>query len=229
MPERGFGFLAEAVDASRIFGFGESTVVALTHATCVIAPGDRIALVGPSGSGKSTLLHLLAGLDEPTGGAVCWPALGPRSTLRPRLVSFVFQSQSLILPLSVIENVEMPLLLQGIDPRSARARAARVLAAMELSALAEKLPEEISGGQAQRIAVARSVVSEPRLLLADEPTGQLDHGNASHLLDLLLASLIPDAALIIATHDMAVADRMNSCWRMSHGVLDQPTVPAVPV
>lgn len=214
------GFLSEAVDAGRTFGIGENAVVALAHASCVVAPGDRIALVGPSGSGKSTLLHLLAGLDEPTTGVVRWPSLGARPTLRPRLVSFVFQSQSLIAPLSVVENVEMPLLLQGIDPRSARERATRVLAAMELTALAEKLPEEISGGQAQRIAVARSVVSEPRLLLADEPTGQLDHANASHLLDLLLASLRPDAALVIATHDMAVAERMNTNWRMNHGVLE---------
>jgi putative ABC transport system ATP-binding protein/lipoprotein-releasing system ATP-binding protein len=211
---------AEAVDAGRTFGSGEHAVVALAHATCRIAPGDRIALVGPSGSGKSTLLHLLAGLDEPTSGIVRWPALGESSTLRPRLVSFVFQSQSLIAPLSVIENVEMPLLLQGSDAPSARERAARVLATMELTSLAEKLPEEISGGQAQRIAVARSVVSAPRLLLADEPTGQLDHTTASHLLDLLIASLSPDAALVIATHDMAVAERMTTRWRMNHGVLE---------
>lgn len=212
--------VAEAVDAGRTFGSGEHAVVALARATCAVAPGDRIALVGPSGSGKSTLLHLLAGLDGPTSGIVRWPALGERSTLRPRLVSFVFQSQSLIAPLTVIENVEMPLLLQGSNAQSARERASRVLAAMELTSLAEKLPEEISGGQAQRIAVARSVVSAPRLLLADEPTGQLDHATASHLLDLLLVSLSPNAALVIATHDMAVAERMTTRWRMNHGVLE---------
>lgn len=212
--------LAEATDVSRVFGDNDSRVVALQHATCKIVRGDRIALVGPSGSGKSTLLHLLAGLDEPTTGTVSWPALGDRATLRPSRVSFVFQTESLLAPLTVLENIEVPCLLGGSDSGTAREDATRLLAELDLGALADKLPEEISGGQAQRAAVARSLVTRPALIFADEPTGQLDHSTARHLLDLLERRLEgTDAALIIATHDSFVAGRMKTQWKMEHGVL----------
>ena len=212
--------LAEAIDVGRVFGDNDNKVVALQHATCKIERGDRIALVGPSGSGKSTLLHLLAALDEPTTGVVRWPALGARDTLRPSKVSFVFQTESLLAPLTVLENVEVPCLLAGSDADDARKEALAILGALDLGALADKLPEEISGGQAQRAAVARSLITRPALILADEPTGQLDHATAAHLLDLLNRRLEgTDAALIIATHDAFVASRMKTQWTMNHGVL----------
>jgi putative ABC transport system ATP-binding protein/lipoprotein-releasing system ATP-binding protein len=212
--------LAEAIDVSKVFGDDGSRVVALQHATCRIERGDRIALVGPSGSGKSTLLHLLAALDEPTSGVVRWPALGDRDALRPSKVSFVFQAESLLAPLTVVENIEVPHLLSGADADEARRDASEVLDALDLGAIADKLPEEISGGQAQRAAVARSLITRPALILADEPTGQLDHHTAAHLLDLLLQRLErTDAALVIATHDAAVAGRMKKRWTMDHGVL----------
>ncbi len=212
--------LAEAVDAGRVFGTNGSQVVALQHATCKIERGDRIALVGPSGSGKSTLLHLLAALDEPTSGTVRWPALGERETLRPSKISFVFQTESLLAPLTVLENIELPRLLAGSSADEARNDASLILRALDLGALADKLPEEISGGQAQRAAVARSLITRPALILADEPTGQLDHRTAKHLLDLLLRRLKgSDAALVIATHDPFVAGRMKTQWTMDHGVL----------
>ncbi len=212
--------LAEAIDAGRVFGEGDARVVALQHATCTVERGSRIALVGPSGSGKSTLLHLLASLDEPTSGVIRWPALGDKSTLRPSRISFVFQSESLLAPLTVLENIEVPRLLAGISADDARAEAHEILAALNLTALADKLPEEISGGQAQRAAVARSLVTRPELILADEPTGQLDHAAANHLLDLLEQRLKgTTAALVIATHDPAVAARMTTTWTMHHGVL----------
>ncbi len=212
--------LAEAIDAGRVFGTNASQVMALQHATCKIERGDRIALVGPSGSGKSTLLHLLAALDEPTTGTVRWPALGERDTLRPSKISFVFQAESLLAPLTVLENIEVPRLLAGSDASEARNDASEILAALDLVALADKLPEEISGGQAQRAAVARSLITRPALILADEPTGQLDHHTAAHLLNLLLRRLEgSDAALVIATHDPFIAGKMKTQWTMNHGVL----------
>jgi ABC-type lipoprotein export system ATPase subunit len=212
--------LAEAIDAGRIFGENGTRVVALQHATCSIERGARIALVGPSGSGKSTLLHLLAALDEPTSGVVRWPALGERDTLRPSKISFVFQTESLLAPLTVLENIEVPLLLAGSDADDARKEASEILGALDLEALADKLPEEISGGQAQRVAVARSLVTRPELILADEPTGQVDHATAAHLLDLMDRRLEgTGAALVVATHDAFVAGRMKTQWTMDHGVL----------
>lgn len=212
--------LAEAIDAGRVFGQGSNRVIALQHATCRVERGDRIALIGPSGSGKSTLLHLLAALDEPSSGTVRWPALGETSTLRPSKVAFVFQSESLLAPLTVLENIEVPRLLAGMGADQARHDASAMLEALDLTALADKLPEEISGGQAQRVAVARSLVTKPDLILADEPTGQLDHATAAHLLDLIDRHLQgTGAALVIATHDAFVASRMRTRWQMNHGEL----------
>lgn len=212
--------LAQAVDVSRVFGANGNRVTALEHASCEIERGDRIALIGPSGSGKSTLLHLLAALDDPTTGTVSWPALGDKESLRPSKVSFVFQTESLLAPLTVLENIEVPCLLAGGGAREARVDAAKILSALDLALLADKLPEEISGGQAQRVAVARSLITHPELILADEPTGQLDHATAEHLLDLLLRQLDgTGAALVIATHDPFVAGKMKTQWRMDHGVL----------
>ena len=212
--------LAEAIDASRVFGTNGSRVVALQHATCRIERGDRIALVGPSGSGKSTLLHLLAALDEPTSGTVRWPALGERDTLRPSKISVVFQTESLLAPLTVLENIEVPRLLAGSNADEARSDAFEILGALDLAELADKLPEEISGGQAQRAAVARSLITRPALILADEPTGQLDRHTAKDLLNLLLRRIKgSDTALVIATHDPLIASRMETQWTMEHGVL----------
>lgn len=220
LVESSSDLVAEAIDVERVFGTNGSRVVAVQHATCRIERGDRIALMGPSGSGKSTLLHLLGALDEPTSGTVRWPALGERQTLRPSKISFVFQSESLLAPLTVIENIEVPRLLGGSSANEARDDASEILEALDLTEIAEKLPEEISGGQAQRAAVARSLITRPALILADEPTGQLDHHTAKHLLDLLLRRLKgSDAALVIATHDPIVAARMKTQWTMDHGVL----------
>lgn len=214
--------LASIDNGGRTYTRGSTTVVALRSATCTIQTGDRIALMGHSGSGKSTLLHLLAGLDTPTSGTIIWPALGPRETLRPGKVSVVFQSQSLLAPLTVIENVEIPLLLGLISAKEAREAAVDALEMMRMSALAEKLPEELSGGQAQRVAVARALASRPKLILADEPTGQLDHPTAKHLFDVLLNALADtDTALVVATHDARIAERMDTTWHIQHGILEE--------
>jgi len=212
-----------AENLARSYGRGENEVIALRSATCAIAPGQRIAVVGPSGSGKSTLLALLGGLDQPSSGKVWWPALGERDTLRPQKVALVFQSPSLLPPLTVVENVELPLLLGKQGAAAARAAAHDALARLELDDLADKLPEELSGGQAQRVALARALAYRPQLILADEPTGQLDHATARHLFDVLLASLEgSDTALLIATHDLEVAARMTQRWQIDHGVMEVP-------
>jgi ABC-type lipoprotein export system ATPase subunit len=213
--------LVETREAGRTYRVGETPLVALDSATCKIISGSHIALVGPSGSGKSTLLHLMGGLDTPTAGTISWPGLGKREALRPEKIAFVFQTQSLLDPLTVVENVEMPLLLGRRSAKDARRAALDVLDRIELADIADKLPEELSGGQTQRVAVARALAYRPRLILADEPTGQLDHPTASHLFDVLLASLEgTDTALVVATHDMGVAGRMHDHWRMQHGVLE---------
>jgi len=212
--------LVRCTGAGRTYGAGRTATVALQPTDCEVPERARIAVVGPSGSGKSTLLHLLAGLDEPTVGAVEWPAIGPRSALRPGPVGMVFQGPSLLPPLTVLENVALPALLAGTPDRAARDEARSALEGLGLAGLADKLPEEISGGQAQRAAVARALVAEPRLLLADEPTGQLDGQSASVLIATLLATAArTDAALVVATHDPAVAEQLHERWEVHDGRL----------
>ena len=213
--------LVDVREAGRTYRLGSSLVAALASATCKVSSGSRIALVGPSGSGKSTLLHLMGALDTPTTGRISWPGLGEREALRPEKIAFVFQAPSLLAPLTVVENVELPLLLGHGGAKEARRAALETLDRIELADIKHKLPEELSGGQAQRVAVARALAYRPALILADEPTGQLDHPTSGRLFDVLLASLEgTDTALVVATHDVAVAERMHEHWRMRHGVLE---------
>jgi putative ABC transport system ATP-binding protein/lipoprotein-releasing system ATP-binding protein len=212
--------LARCEGAGRSYGSGAAATVALQPTDCAVEPGDRVAIVGPSGSGKSTLIHLLSGLDRPTVGSVCWPALGEREALRPGPVAVTFQGPSLLAPLSVGENVALPLILAGMGQDEARDVARESLQALGLDDLREKLPDEISGGQAQRVAAARALAGDPRLILADEPTGQLDRDNAAAVLDVLLATAErTGAALVISTHDPAVAGRLSTHWEMHSGRL----------
>jgi ABC-type lipoprotein export system ATPase subunit len=214
--------LVHARDVSMTFGIGSTAVVAVSGVTCEVHAGEHIALSGPSGSGKSTLLHLLAGLETPTKGMVEWPALGTRRDLRPGQVAIVFQSPSLLPPLDVLENVTLPLLLQGIQRDTARTAGMEALRRLDLESIASKLPDEVSGGQAQRVAVARVLAASPRLILADEPTGQLDHSAGAVVIESLLAAARhTGAALIVNTHDSAVADRFAINWRMTAGKLTQ--------
>lgn len=212
--------LVRANSISKTYRSGDGTVAALMSATCEVEAGARIAIMGPSGSGKSTLLNAIGGLEEPTSGMIEWPSLGSVETLRPGKIAFVFQSPSLLASLNAVENVEVPLLLSGVREDKAREAALDALKRVNLIEIADKLPEELSGGQAQRAAAARALASGARLILADEPTGQLDHSTASALIDALLAALEgTDAALVIATHDPIVAGRMRSVWLLEHGVL----------
>lgn len=212
--------LVRAVGAARTYGEGRSATVALTPTDAEVWPASKIALVGESGSGKSTLIHLMAGIDEPTLGEISWPAIGDRAVLRPGPVAIVFQGPSLLPPLSVAENVALPLTLAGLDPGETGRRVDAALAGLGLEELSDKLPEEISGGQAQRVAVARAMAGKPMLILADEPTGQLDHEIGAVVIDQLFAAAERcKAALVVATHDPAVAARFDQRWQMRNGRL----------
>ena len=212
--------LALARSVTREYRVGKETVVAVRRASCAVGPGARIALVGASGSGKSTLLQLLGAIETPTAGEIAWPALGPGDALRPRHIAFVFQNHNLLAPLTAAENVELPLVLQGASHIEAQRAARKTLARFELDDLRDKLPEELSGGQAQRVAFARAIAGRPELILADEPTGQLDTATADRFLTAALA-LLDEAgiALVVATHDERVAARMRERWHMEHGEL----------
>jgi ABC-type lipoprotein export system ATPase subunit len=199
-------------NVARTFGSGIRAVVAVHAATCRIEPGQTVALVGASGSGKSTLLNLMAGLDVPSKGSVSWPAIGDRSSLRPGPVGVVFQTPSLLPPLNVVENVALPLLLAGVSRAEADALARDSLARLGLGWLAGKLPEELSGGQAQRVAVARVLAGTPQLILADEPTGQLDHAAAAEVMEALLA-------VTELLGDETIAERLAIRWQMTDGRL----------
>lgn len=201
--------LVECRNVAKTFDQGATAVVAVHGTSCAVQDDDRIAIVGPSGSGKSTLLHLLAGLEEPTSGTV-------ERDLAAREVGVIFQSPSLIPTLSVAENVSLPLALRGRPEAGVSA----ALAAVGGSGWANGLPDELSGGQAQRVAVARVLAAEPALILADEPTGQLDRDTGDAVVEALLeAAQRLGAALVIATHDPRVAARFDQVWRMHDGRL----------
>jgi ABC-type lipoprotein export system ATPase subunit len=206
--------------ASVTYGRGPTAVVALVDATCSLFRGDHIAVMGRSGSGKSTLLHLLAGLQSVTTGTVAWPGIGSIAELRPGPVGIVFQSPSLIPSLDVVENVTLPLVLMGRDRVVARRAATDALNRLDVEELAQKLPEELSGGQAQRVAVARVLAHRPTLILADEPSGQLDHAAAAVVIDALIeAATDVDAALVVSTHDPEIVARLDRQWSITDGVL----------
>lgn len=217
--------LVRASGLSRIFGRPPTGVNALEEATFEIHAGDRIALVGPSGSGKSTLIHLIAALDRPSAGTIEWPDLGPAGNLRPGPLSLSFQGPSLLPPLSVEENAALPLLLAGRPEDEALNEAREMLDRLGLSSVAAKLPEELSGGQAQRASLARALVGSPKLVLTDEPTGQQDRTTGQRALDVLLERVEAiGAALILATHDPAVAERLSIRWTMQDRRLDTGAV-----
>jgi ABC-type lipoprotein export system ATPase subunit len=202
-----------------VYGSGHRTVYAVHNATASVWPGDRIAVTGASGSGKSTLLHLMAGLETPTTGMRSWPALGEDAGRDPARIGMVFQAPSLLPALNAVENVELPLLLRAVPAATARVRAYESLDALNLEDVALKLPEELSGGQAQRVVLARALVSRPALILADEPTGQLDHETAAQVMRVLLDS---SAAVVVATHDREVAGLLDVEWMMAAGSLIVP-------
>lgn len=204
---------------SRTFMTRGGAVEAVRDITCTINAMDRIALMGPSGSGKSTLMALMADLDAPTRGKVVWPSRKEGIPLRPAYIGLAFQTPSLVPALTALENVEVPVLVMD-DARHARRRAAEALEFLDLGHLGDRLPEELSGGQAQRVALARALVTEPRLILADEPTGQLDQATGHAVMNKLTEwANRTKSALVVATHDQAIARQMQETWHMFYGTM----------
>jgi len=203
---------------TRIHGEGATEVRALSEVSLRVGAGELVAVMGPSGSGKSTLLTLAGGLDSPTHGAVFvegtdLAGLGNagRARMRRTSVGYVFQSFNLIPALTALENVALPRELDGVRSSSARRAAREALAEVGIEDLADRFPDEMSGGQQQRIAIARAVVGERRLILADEPTGALDTDTGEEILRLLRARCDAGAAGVLVTHEArhaAWADRV---------------------
>jgi putative ABC transport system ATP-binding protein len=202
------------------YGTGEGLVRAVDRVDLDVASGETVAVMGPSGCGKSTLLHLVGGLDRPSGGEVSLAGrridrLGERALARMRRsdVGFVFQAFHLMEELTAVENVELPALLAGSSPRAARRRAASLLERVGLADRASFLPSALSGGQRQRVAVARALSTAPLVVLADEPTGNLDSAATLEVLRLFESLHDAGQTLVIVTHDeriAATADRLIS-------------------
>ena len=204
LPER----ILDVVDVTRVHGRGQTAVAALKGVSLSLLPGEFVAVMGPSGSGKSTLLNLAGGLDLPTSGTVAVEGqelgrLGATglARVRRRHVGYVFQDLNLVPSLTAVENAALPLELDGMSPRQAKAEALVSLAALDMQALADRFPDDMSGGQQQRVAIARALVGGRRLLLADEPTGALDSETGDAVLRLLRQRCDTGTAVLLVTHE----------------------------
>jgi putative ABC transport system ATP-binding protein len=208
----------------KVYETGRVKVEALKGIDLEIRAGEFAAIVGPSGSGKSTLMNLIGCLDTPTGGdyflggePVAGLSRDALADVRNRRVGFVFQSFNLLPQISAVENVELPMLFGGIPPRERRRRAEELLARVGLSDRAEHRPTELSGGQMQRVAIARALAMEPDILLADEPTGNLDTHSGTDIMSLFSDLWKQGRTLVVITHDMSLARRTGRIVEMRDG------------
>jgi lipoprotein-releasing system ATP-binding protein len=227
----------EARNVHKSFRQGPVTLEVLQGVAISVAVGERIAIVGASGSGKTTLLQILGGLDRPTTGHVLVDGKDiheqseqERGALRNRALGFVYQFHHLLPEFSALENVAMPLLVRRMKVADARAKARSLLERVGLGERLGHRPDQLSGGERQRAAVARALVTEPKIVLADEPTGNLDGTNAESVFALMLElNQELGTSLIVVTHDMRLASRMKRMYAIERGVLTERPMPAVAV
>jgi putative ABC transport system ATP-binding protein len=219
----------EARDVSKVFGSQESLVRALSGVTFQVRPGEFVAIMGPSGSGKSTLLYLLAGLDDPSSGQVILEGTDlatlnddQRTLMRRRRIGFVFQAFNLLPHLTAEENVAMPLVLEGVRRPEALARAAEGLQMVGLSHRRGQFPSKMSGGEQQRVTIARALVIRPAIIFADEPTGNLDSESGAEVTRLLGELCLKDGrTILLVTHDSAVGAKASRLIRLRDGRIEQ--------
>jgi putative ABC transport system ATP-binding protein len=211
-------------DVRKIYGTGPDPVAALDGVSLRIDPGEFVAITGTSGSGKSTLMHLVGCLDTPTSGRVTVAGEDVSTAgsdrlarLRNRSIGFVFQAFNLLPRLDVQRNIELPLVYAGVSAAERRRRAAEAAAQVNLTDRLTHRPSQLSGGQCQRVAVARALVNDPALILADEPTGNLDSANGADVLRLLATLHAAGRTIVLVTHDPAVAARAARVVELSDG------------
>ncbi|HEX2742328.1 MAG TPA: ABC transporter ATP-binding protein [Rubrobacter sp.] len=213
-----------ARDLTKVYGRGENKVEALAGMSMNVEPGEWIAIMGPSGSGKSTLMNLIGLLDRPTSGAYTLDGRdvsrlkgGELARARRDLIGFVFQSYNLLSRQSALANVELPMIYAGIGRKERRERALGVLERVGLAGRVHHRPTELSGGQNQRVAIARALVNNPALLLADEPTGNLDTASGAEILDLFAELNASGVTVVVVTHDAEVAARAERMVELRDG------------
>ncbi len=222
--------MIELRQVERDFEVGDEIVRALADVTLDIPDGDYVSVMGPSGSGKSTLLNVLGLLDRPSRGEYLLDTIATtglheekRAALRRDRIGFVFQAFHLVARLSAAENIALPMLLAGTAPAERKQRVEAVLASLDLSDRASHRPDQLSGGQRQRVAIGRAIVMRPGLLLADEPTGNLDRHSGLEVIGLLEQLNAEGITLIVVTHDAAIGDRAERQIRMLDGRIDTDT------
>jgi len=221
---------------SKIYDSGPNAVHALREVDLAVERGELVAVMGPSGSGKSTLLTIAGSLEQPTRGQVLVDGVdlatvsrSERAMLRRRSIGFVFQDFNLLAGLTALENVSMPLELDGVRAKAARAPALKALEALDVAERADRYPDELSGGERQRVAIARAIVGERRLLLADEPTGALDSVNGESVMRLLRAATHRGVAGVVVTHEAHLASWADRVVFLRDGrVVDQTVAPPGP-
>jgi putative ABC transport system ATP-binding protein len=225
--------MLELHDVTKVYGQGAAEVHALTGVSLSVAPGAMVAVMGPSGSGKSTLLTIAGSLEEPTSGEVLIGGAtlsklsrNAKARLRRRSIGYVFQDFNLLPGLTAAENVALPLELDGVAARKARAAAMEALDGLGLAERADRFPDQLSGGERQRVAISRAVVGERRLLLADEPSGALDSVNAEGVMRLVHDACKRGVAAVVVTHDAQLASWAERVVFLRDGRIVDQTAPA---